>query len=106
MVKMHVAMTLGHMVVCDEMIDEITTTLLILLDDESAFTKSWAIVSLCIVGKKYPSKNKTIFESIARYQADGSIAIRTRVRKAMRLLGSPAARFPNGWIKSQHLQDL
>ena len=106
MVMMHVAMMLGHMVVCGEKIDEITSTLLGLLDDESAFTKSWAIVSLCIIGRKYPSKTRTIFERIAGYQADRSVAVRTRVGKAMEVLANPTVRFPKGWIKSQHMQDL
>jgi HEAT repeat protein len=106
MVKMHLAMILGHLVVCDEKIEEIVSALLILLGDESAFTRSWSIVSLCILGKKYPSKSKNIFESIARYQTDSSIAIRTRVRKAIELLVNEDAKFPKGWIKSTHLQDL
>ena len=106
MVKMHLAMIFGHLVVCDEKIEEIVSILLDLLDDESAFTRSWSIVSLCIVGKKYPSKRKTIFESIARYQTDSSIAIRTRVRKAIELLGNEDAQFLKGWVKSTHLQDF
>ncbi len=106
MVKMHIAMLLGHLVVCDEKIEEIVSALLRLLDDESAFTRSWSIVSLCIIGKKYPLKSKNIFESIARHQIDSSIAIRTRVRKAIVLLGNEDANFPKGWIKSTHLQDL
>jgi len=105
MVKMHLAMIFGHLVVCDQKIEEIVSALLILLDDESAFTRSWSIVSLCIVGKKYPSKSENIFESIARYQTDSSIAIRTRVRKAIELLGNEDAQFPKGWVKSIHLQD-
>jgi hypothetical protein len=106
MVKMHIAMLLGHLVVCDQKIEQIASALLRLLDDESAFTRSWSIVSLCIIGKKYPLKSKNIFERIARHQIDNSIAIRARVRKAIELLGNDDAKFPKGWIKSTHLQDL
>jgi HEAT repeat protein len=106
MVKMHLAMTFGHLVACDEYIEEIESVLKFLLDDESVFTKSWAIASLCIIGKKYPSKRKPIFESIAKYHSNSSVAIRTRVRKAIELLGNDDAKFPNGWVKSIHLRDL
>jgi len=106
MVKMHLAMIFGHLVACDENIEEIKAVLKILLADESVFTKSWAIASLCIVGKKYPSKCKSIFESIAKYHNNSSVAIRTRVKKAIELLGNDDAKFPKGWVKSVHLQDL
>ena len=106
MVKMHLAMMFGHLVVCGEKINEITAALINLLEDESVFTKSWAIVSLCIIAKKYPPKGKNIFGSIAKHQDDKSIAIRTRVRKALALLGNEEAKFPKGWIKSKHLQNL
>lgn len=106
MVKMHLAMMLGHLVVCGEKIDEITEALINLLDDESAYAKSWAIVSLCIVAKKYPDIRKRIFNRIVKYQNDKSIAIRTRVRKAIDLLGKESSQFPKGWIKSKYLQDI
>jgi HEAT repeat protein len=106
MVKMHLAMLFGHLLACDVDIVEILSVLLNLLDDKSAFVKSWSIVSLCIVGKRHPKYTKDIFEDIARLHDDSSIAIRTRVKKALELLGDEEAKFPKGWVKSIHLQDL
>lgn len=105
MVKMHLAMLFGHLVPCDQDISEIIDVLLFLLGDESAFTKSWTITSLAIIGMKYPSEREMIYESISRLGLDESIAIRTRVRKALEVLESEK-RFPKGWIKSIHLGDL
>ena len=106
MVKMHLAMLLGHLVVLDERTDEITTALYALLDDDRAFTKSWAIVSLCIVAKRYPEEIQKIFEKIVEHQNDESIAIRTKVRKAIEILGKEESQLPKGWIKSKHYGEL
>jgi HEAT repeat protein len=106
MVKMHLAMLFGHLVPLDQRIDEITEVLLYLLKDESAFTKSWTITSLAIIGKKYPSRREMVYDSIAQLGEDESIAIRTRVRKALEVLEVINKSFPKGWIKSIHLDDL
>jgi hypothetical protein len=106
MVQWHLAMLLGHLVPCGEFIEEITHTLCKLLKIGTAFTKSWAIVSLCIVAVTFPERKKAVFEEIAQYQDDASIAVRTRVRKGLAVLAKEGTRFPEGWVKSQHLQDL
>jgi HEAT repeat protein len=106
MVKMHLAMLLGHLVVCGEMIDPIEAALFDLLAGHGAFTRSWAITSLCILARRYPDKESRIIQRIARLDSDPSIAVRTRARKALAALGKPGARLPNGWIKSRHLGDL
>jgi hypothetical protein len=106
MVKMHLAMLFGHLVPCDQNTSEITDVLLYLLKDESAFTKSWTITSLAIIGKRYPSRRELVYESISQLGADESIAIRTRVRKALEVLEGINKSFPKGWIKSIHLEDL
>jgi HEAT repeat protein len=103
MVKMHVAMTLGHLAMYENHVAEIKTALLNLLGDKSVFAKSWAIVSLCIVAVKYPQEHDEIVERIAQLQGHSSTAIRSRVRKALHLLTSEEAAFPKGWIKSEHL---
>ena len=54
MVRWHIAMILGYLSIFQDQVDEITNTLIDLLSDQSVFTKSWAIASLCIIGKKYP----------------------------------------------------
>jgi HEAT repeat protein len=104
--KMHLAMILGHLVVCGESIEDITMALLKLSDDESAFTRSWAIVSLSIVVKQYPENSDRIFERLIFLQEDPSAAVRTRARKAMTVLGEEGSKLPKGWIKSKHLQDF
>jgi HEAT repeat protein len=80
--------------------------LLDLLNDESVFVTSWAIVSLCILGRKYPKWKDEILDAVAALQSDPSIAIRTKVRNALVLLSEETAVFPKGWVKSQHLGSL
>lgn len=106
MVKMHVAMLLGHLAMISEHAKTITKTLLHMLGEASAFTKSWAIASLCIMGRMYPGERERIVTNVAKLQRDSSVAIRTRVRKALMVLTDENAPFPKGWIKSQHLQDI
>ncbi len=105
MVRMHIAMLLGHLAMYSEHAIAITEVLLDMLDDRSVYARSWAIASLCIMGRKYPQERTRIVEGIARLQEDSSIAIRTRVRNALMVLTDENAVFPKGWIKSQHLQD-
>lgn len=106
MVKMHLAMLFGHLAVYPEHAEQLMAVLVPMLDDKSMFTRSWAIVSLCIIARKYPEKCQPILEHILELQGDGSIAIRTRVKKATLLLVDPNAQFPDGWIKSDLLQDV
>ncbi len=100
MVKMHLAMLFGHLFMYEEQTEELVSALLALLDDESVFTVSWAIVSLCILSKKYPAKNNQILEGIVRLKLHNSIAIRSRIGKAVELLTSDGVSFPPGWVKS------
>lgn len=105
-VKMHLAMIFGHLALYPEHIDQLRSASLDLLADESVFTRSWAIVSLCIIARKYPPENEAITRHIAPLQGDPSAAIRSRARKAMTILSNPKAPFPKGWIKSERLKDL
>ena len=61
---------------------------------------------LCIVGKAYPEKREQVVDSIVRLEQDRSVAIRTRVRKAMVALTQEGAGVPKGWIKSDRLKYL
>jgi hypothetical protein len=106
MVKMHVAMILGHLAVYKEAVDELIPSLLLLLDDKSVFVVSWAIVSLCIIARKYPENRDRIVSRIALLGNSSSIAIRTKVRKAMNILTNEGSPFPKGWIKSEHLKAI
>jgi HEAT repeat protein len=106
MVKMHLAMIMGHLAIYQEHVESLTECLFNLLEDESVFARSWAIVSLCIFARKYPHLQSQIVGSVAAYSQDHSIAIRTKVRKALELLTNEGAPFPKGWIKSEHLKEL
>jgi HEAT repeat protein len=104
MVKMHLGMIFGHLALYEEQIDTLRSALFDLLDDESVFAKSWAIVSLCIIGRMYPQKIDRIVNRISQLQEDNSVAIRSRARKALNILTNPSASFPKGWIKSDRLK--
>lgn len=105
-VKMHLAMIFGHLAVYEEMLEQLILVLYYLLEDESVFTRSWAIASLCIIGRKYPIENQRILNKLSQLQSDPSVAIRSRIAKAVVLLTNPEKEFPKGWIKSVHLQDI
>ena len=106
MVKMHLAMIFGHLAIYQEHRSELIDQLLSLLEEGRVFTRSWAIVSLCILARVYPEENTQILEIIEPIQRDPSIAMRTRARKAIEILTDNNAPFPKGWIKSDHLKDL
>ncbi len=106
MVKMHLAMIFGHFAMYEERLRELVSALLDLLDEGSVFARSWAVVSLCIIGRKYPGERKQILEEIEPFLRDKSIAMRTKARKAVDLLTNKDVPFPKGWIKSEHLQGL
>lgn len=106
MVKMHLAMIMGHLVAGDVDRTILYTTLSYLLEDKSVFTRSWAIVSLCILARSDPPLNQVILKQVAPLTRDTSIAIRTKAGKAMILLLDAGSPFPRGWIKSDHLQNL
>ena len=105
-VKMHLAMTFGHLALYEEQLDNLRSVLVILLDDQSVFTKSWAIASLCIIGRLYPQESQSIINRISQLQGDKSIAIRSRTRKALNILTNPCSPFPDGWIKSEKIKAL
>jgi HEAT repeat protein len=106
MARFHIAMILGHLAPYSDLVDDIAGMLLELLEDESAFVRSWAIVGLCIVGRKYPARAGGIVTRISSLQRDASAAVRSRARKAVNLLIDENAPFPKGWIKSRHLTEL
>lgn len=102
-VKMHLAMIFGHLAMYEERADDFIAALLTLLEDESVFAASWAIVSLCILGRMYPGRRDEILQQIIALQGHESVAIRSRVRKAVRVLSDEEAAFPQGWIKSERI---
>ncbi len=105
-VKMHLAMTFGHLVVLDGPVEPLLSALFELLADESAYAVSWAITSLCIIARKYPQQHKRILQRLSGLERKDSKAIRARLEKAIRLLTDDALPFPNGWVKSEQLRGL
>lgn len=100
-VKMHIAMILGHLAHYEGAAEPITAALIEMLSGEGVFARAWAIASLCIVGRKYPERSPGILEKIAPLMGDSSPAIRTRARKGVQVLSDPQAPFPKGWVKSR-----
>ncbi len=105
-VRFHLAMLLGHLAIYDDNIEEITSALRELLNDTTAFVKSWTIASLCIIARLYPTKKQAIIIWVSTLDGDKSIAVRTRVRKGLEILLDEKAPFPPGWVKSEKLSDL
>jgi vesicle coat complex subunit len=106
MVRWHLAMLLGHLSHYSHLRDGILRTLLVLLQDESVFTQSWAIVSLCLVVRQYPQYTEDVISRIASLAQSPSKAIQTKVRMSLPLLTNPETPFPKGWVKSIHLLDI
>ena len=101
MVRWHVAMILGNSGVTGGQADEALAALLQLLDDGSVFVKSWAIVSLTVLGRDHPPYRPQIIERFSRLRDDPSIAIRSKIRKALDVLVNEKIPIPGGWIKAR-----
>lgn len=105
-VKMHLAMTFGHMAVYQQHSSDLVDVLLYLLSDEYIFVRSWSISSLCIMARKYPDFVEVITNRIAEQQFSDSPAIRSRTRVALNILTDRKYPFPDGWNKSELVNDL
>jgi hypothetical protein len=103
MVRMHLAMMMGHFAEYSEYVDTIIPALLQALNETRVFAKSWAIVSLCIYARKYPRYRGETTKNIAELSTDPSKAIQTKVRYAMVILSNDEIPFPKGWVKSKRV---
>jgi len=103
MVKWHLAMIFGNAWFPEEETNAVLAALFRLLEDESVFVKSWAMVSLVFWGRRIRSKREEIAARIRAFQDDKSIAIRTRVTKALRVLENENEPIPPSWIKTGKL---
>jgi HEAT repeat protein len=99
MVRWHMAMLFGNLGTAGFYDERLTRALVVLLDDCSNFVKSWAISSLCLIGRLVPQSSALILESIAPLQEDASIAVRHRAHKAVELLMNLNQQPPPGWVK-------
>lgn len=100
MVRWHMAMVLGHLAPVLPDLSEVTEPLLALLQDDSAFVKSWAITSLCIVARESPDLTESIAGEIARLAAGPGAAVSKRAQTALRVLANPDTPLPKTWVKS------
>ena len=105
MVRWHLAMVLGHLAVVPRTIPQARRALRALLRDPSAFVRSWAISSLCIIAKRSPHHAASIIRAVAPLTSDPSAAVAKRAQTAIRLLANPHTALPRTWIKSQHIRD-
>jgi HEAT repeat protein len=101
--RMHAAMLFGDMALYERDVPQMLSILLGMLKDPKAFTKGWAISSLCIIARICPQYHQEIAASIQRLENDPGAAVQTRARKAMAVLSDPSRPFPKGWIKSTKL---
>ena len=104
MVRWHIAMIFGNMLLSVETVEEIIPVLFRMLEDPSVFVKSWALVSLTILGRQHKSMRKRIADHIRPLLKDRSIAIRSKAIKAVKILENGAECIPTGWIKRRHVE--
>lgn len=104
MVRWHLAMLLGHLSVLDQHHPAIGKALIERVKDESVFTASWSIVSLCILARVSPAFHYRAYNAISSLSKHPSKAIRAKVRHALPLLAEPSTPFPSGWIESKHVE--
>jgi HEAT repeat protein len=104
MVRWHLAMTIGHLALDWKDPRQACELLLACLTDESVFVVSWAIVSLCIYARLFPSLQPRILAHVARYRTSPSAAIRSKVKNAVMILQDHQRQFPKGWIKSNKIR--
>lgn len=104
MVKFHIAMIFGNLKTSGEIFDQITYALFHLLRDESVFVKSWAMVSLCIISRRNKGVRGEIIERIRPFKNHKSIAIRSKVAKALKILENLNEPIPPNWLKAKDSQ--
>jgi HEAT repeat protein len=100
MVRWHLAMIFGSTAFTVGDIEPIVFALQRLLKDESVFVRSWAISSLCLIGRRDNRRRRKIIRAIKALQQDKSIAIRARAAKALRALQNENEALPAGWSKA------
>lgn len=100
MVKWHFAMIFGNTAFAAKDTGSIVSALLRLLTDESVFVRSWAISSLCVIGKRDGRRRRKIIGALKVLRDDKSVAIRARAAKALRVLQNENELLPAGWSRA------
>ncbi len=101
MVKWHIAMLLGNLATTQEVGGKVLPTLFRLMgESEGVFVRSWSIVSLCVIGKKYPPLRQQILNEVSRYREDKKASIKVKIKKTIACLEKNEP-IPKGWLKNQ-----
>jgi hypothetical protein len=103
MIRWHMAMIFGHLSHFHDEVRSILSVLYMMPKDESAFVKSWAIVSLCILGISLKKQKEQILGEISPLEHDSSVAIQNKVQKAVAVLQN-GEKISDGWIKRRNKQ--
>jgi HEAT repeat protein len=101
MVRWHIAMIFGNLPFPAESVDETISVLFRMLEDPSVFVKSWAMVSLAILGRQYTPMRSGITDHIRPLLDERSVAIRSKAIKAVKILENDGDPIPAGWIKAK-----
>ena len=101
MVKWHIAMIFGNLQLPMDSVEEVIQVLFRMIEDPSVFVKSWALVSLTILGRQHKSMRKVIADYIRPLLNDHSVAIRSKAIKAVKILENDAEPIPAGWVKAR-----
>ena len=72
-------------------------------EGEGVFVKGWSIVSLTIIGKKYPLKRERILRELKKFERDERVSARSKVKKAIEVLTDETKDLPKGRSKSGQL---
>ncbi len=72
-------------------------------ESEGVFVKGWSIVSLTIIGKKYPLKRERILRELKKFERDERASVRSKVKKAIEVLTDETKDLPKGRSKSGQL---
>ncbi|MBU6997596.1 MAG: HEAT repeat domain-containing protein [Theionarchaea archaeon] len=100
MVRWHLVMICGNVELSHEEAQEVVSVLVHLLQDRSTFVRSWTVATLCILGLKHEGNRREITERIRTLTDDESIAVRSRVARALDVLEFKSD-VPAGWRKGQ-----
>jgi HEAT repeat protein len=101
MVRWHVSMIFANIMLSKTEVETVFSSLFWLLEDDSVFVKSWAIASLTILARKNKGKISGVISRLRAEQESESIAIRTRVAKALGVLEDDSKAIPESWIKAR-----
>jgi len=106
MVRWHLAMILGYLSYPPDQLTKVISTLFQMLNDTSVFVKSWAIVSLTILGRRYRDLDLQVIEKIGPLCNNRRASIRNKAIKALKVLENDNEPIPAGWVKAENKHPL